>query len=631
MRALTCFKKRAFSMGWAWLIRAALGAALLNLLLMQGANAKPSASIASQKTFTSYYRGATVFRDKNSNRQLDEGKEKRTAVRSNADGSFVAPRGRGRLCLIEGTHIDTGERNTLTLTAPPQARALGTLTSLWQALLERRQSQSKIKKQLGLSQKYALADFRAIPVSGAKAKQKSLIQADAKLDTLVRFLRSLTLGAANPSAKAATGSDQPSFSEIKGTAVALQKTQKLKPKKPVNLAEQVTNERVLGEAAKQLELPLTSEQTSKIAAEAKTLNEDIDKNPGSLATILSNRSCLVEKIPNVTSGGLLPSACNFEVVAQVDGQLCHWYRDNHNSGRQWIPTACFGENADSAPALIQGSYGGEHGNFEVAFRNSSNQLCHWYRDNSDSTNPNPPWTISYCFNANAISAPALIQSNYGIQGNLEVIFQNADNQLCLWFRDDDVDKVWNGPSACFGESVSSAPSLIQSDYVNGGENGNFEAVAQVGSQLCHWYRDNSDPLNPAPPWLGPTCFGNNVSPAPSLIQSNYGGAHGNFEVIAQVGTQVCHWYRDNSDPSNPAPPWLGGPPDDCFGNSVSSAPSLIQSSYGGDHGNFEAVARVGSQLCHWYRDNSTDPPEWKETECFGNNVDSAPALIQSNY
>jgi hypothetical protein len=97
--------------------------------------------------------------------------------------------------------------------------------------------------------------------------------------------------------------------------------------------------------------------------------------------------------------------------------------------------------------------------------------------------------------------------------------------------------------------------------------------------------------------------------SPALIQSTVGDVE-NFEVVVQQGEQLCHWYRDND---NPALEWRSGR---CFAQGATSAPALIQSSFG-DIGNFEVVVQQGEQLCHWYRDNDDPALEWRSGRCFG--------------
>ena len=40
-----------------------------------------------------------------------------------------------------------------------------------------------------------------------------------------------------------------------------------------------------------------------------------------------------------------------------------------------------------------------------------------------------------------------------------------------------------------------------------------------------------------------------------LIQSDFGGAYGNFEAVVLRGDQLMHFWRDNTDP---ALPWKQG-------------------------------------------------------------------------
>jgi len=160
--------------------------------------------------------------------------------------------------------------------------------------------------------------------------------------------------------------------------------------------------------------------------------------------------------------------------------------------------------------------------------------------------------------------------------------------------------------------------LIQGNF---GSKGNFEAVIREGNKLAHYWRNNDDPA--AFPWYRSVSFGTNVKSEAALIQGNYGG-RGNFELVVREGNKLRHYWRANDTSGYP---WQKGP---LFGSNVKSAPALLQSNYGA-RGNFELVVREGNKLRHYWRANDTSGYPWHKGVLFGNNVTSAPAMIQGNF
>src|SRR6185503_12539363 len=108
----------------------------------------------------------------------------------------------------------------------------------------------------------------------------------------------------------------------------------------------------------------------------------------------------------------------------------------------------------------------------------------------------------------------------------------------------------------------------------------------AGGGLVHYGRDND---TPGLPWSGPTAYGAGVGlvDAVALVQSTFGDP-GNLEVIARVGPNLVHFWRESGPPfawHGPLPvPVLGLPP----GAVPSGAPAIIQGNFGGV-GNFEVV------------------------------------------
>jgi hypothetical protein len=143
---------------------------------------------------------------------------------------------------------------------------------------------------------------------------------------------------------------------------------------------------------------------------------------------------------------------------------------------------------------------------------------------------------------------------------------------------------------------------------NFGTKGNFEVVVREGDKLRHYWRNNDAA---GTPWTAGPLFGANVDSAPALIQSNF-GTKGNFEVAVREGTQLRHYWRNNDAAGTP---WTAGP---LFGSNVDSAPALIQSNFG-TKGNFEVAVRQGIQLRHYWRNNDEYP--WTAGPLFGEHVD----------
>ncbi|MET7304372.1 galactose oxidase-like domain-containing protein [Embleya sp. NPDC005575] len=192
--------------------------------------------------------------------------------------------------------------------------------------------------------------------------------------------------------------------------------------------------------------------------------------------------------------------------------------------------------------------------------------------------------------------PVLIQSNFGEQGNFEVVAPLTGGGLGLFFRDNDSPAMsWAGPFQ-FGTGLGNVDgvAMIQSNFAGG----NLEVVARVGSQLFHLVRSSKAPLI----WGEPIAIApaSGVSGNPVLIQSNF-GEQGNFEVVAPLtGGGLGLFFRDND---SPAMSWAGPFQ---FGTGLGNVDgvTMIQSNFAG--GNLEVVARVGSQLFHLVR--SSEPP-----------------------
>jgi hypothetical protein len=208
----------------------------------------------------------------------------------------------------------------------------------------------------------------------------------------------------------------------------------------------------------------------------------------------------------------------------------------------------------------------------------------------------------------------LIQSNFGTQGNFEVVVPNMAGGFGHFWRDNDAKGVWHGPDHHPGALISGT-SLIQSTF---GTTGNLELVVCEGKNLVHYWCMGGPPWK----WYGPTLIGTGVQGNPSLIQSSFGNT-GNFEVVVpHVGEGFVHYSRDNDEGGM----WTKVAH---VGSIPISGVALIQSKYG-TKGNLEVVARTGNKLVHYWR---TDKTSWTWAGPFtiATGVQGTPSLIQSSY
>jgi hypothetical protein len=239
-----------------------------------------------------------------------------------------------------------------------------------------------------------------------------------------------------------------------------------------------------------------------------------------------------------------------------------------------------------------------------------------------------PWRGGEQLMTSFVGVPSLIQSRYGRRGNFELVVGRAEGGLSHYWRDNDAAGFpWHGPTT-FADDLGlvDAACLIQSNL---GDPGQLEIVAKVGDQLAHLWRNAQPPFH----WHGPELFASGVNDPPGFIQSRYGRT-GNFEVVTTTlgeGPSLGHYWRDNDDPSLP---WYTAAPFGEFFALFGGGMSLIQSNYG-NPGRLEVLTELwgpegNRSLLHLWRD-AVAPFQWHEETIFGQRVAGNPALIQSLF
>lgn len=328
---------------------------------------------------------------------------------------------------------------------------------------------------------------------------------------------------------------------------------------------------------------------------------------------------------------------NFELVTRdgtgafegVQPNLVHIYRDQNFI---WQPASGILKDAEvvssgvSSPGAIiedKSSTSTNPGDFHVLVLENHVEgifLVHYTKDNSNVGNPWKP-AQPFIVSRAATGEASFIQSNLGpSKNNFEAVVLEGSN-LVHYYKDNSAPGNAWVPTAKITTTASSSGCIIQSNLGPQGSPGNFEVVVRQGSNLVHYWRDNSDPTGASYPWSPtPTAIiSMTATSSACIIQSNLGAAKNNFEVIAVETTDTnaqnfVHYFRDNSDPTGASYPWSPVPTatiTQTFRPSNSGAVCLIQSDLGLGPGNFEVVTFAFDQanylLAHWWRDNSTDP------------------------
>ena len=293
-------------------------------------------------------------------------------------------------------------------------------------------------------------------------------------------------------------------------------------------------------------------------------------------------------------------------------------------------------------ALIQGRFL-SRGNFEMVAPLATGGLAHYSRVNDDAE---LPWFGPNVFatDVGQIDAVSMIQSNFtagGRVGNLEVVAR-SQGQLLFFWRDDVPPYVWHGPtlvplSASGGmHIVTGNPSLIQGRF---GGRGNFELVTPLADGgLAHYSRVNDAA---GVPWSGPTVFAQNmgVLDAVTMVQSDFsssGHGAGDLHVVARSGSQLVFYHRDDAPPyiwHGPELIPLSNPGEN--DRRATGYPSLVFQQFGPIlHGYEQLVTPLaGGGFAHYTRDNNSSGQPWRGPAVVAEDLGdiAAISLIHSNF
>lgn len=321
---------------------------------------------------------------------------------------------------------------------------------------------------------------------------------------------------------------------------------------------------------------------------------------------------------------------NFEAVIKIGDDLWHYWRDNTDDKRRWMPggSVCLGGVA-GAGAIIQSDFkNGEHGNFEVVVplhgARDRVELWHFAHDNSDI---NTPWLkikrVTGEFD-HVVGPASIIQSDFSHNGhgNFEVVVPligpHGHAELWHFFRDNsNADNEWIKVKRITGEwdQVMGPGSITQSDFKSG-EHGNFEIVVPLlgpngFNELWHFYHDNSDTSSDWVKVRRITDKWDQVNGPGAILQSDFGdGENHNLEVVVPLKmpnghTELWHFWHDTDVTTD----WQRG---QMITASTNGWASFIRSDYGpDDHDNFEVqVEECQQSIVHYWHDNANVDVPW---------------------
>lgn len=286
--------------------------------------------------------------------------------------------------------------------------------------------------------------------------------------------------------------------------------------------------------------------------------------------------------------------------------------------------------------FIQGTMGAPPGNYEMVILQPSledqPEILHYWRTNIGDNTLNPEPSRQWSFDSTVIYptpryAAAIIQSTFHIDsgpGNFEVLAGFGSELIHLYRDNSNISGGWIG-----GDIVSKmsngAASFIQGPFGNA-PNFNSEAVVLEDNNLVHYFRHQFP--NGTYQWTSAMTISTKATGPGHIIQSTLGPKGNNFEVVVLEGKNIVHYSHDNSL-NNPPCPRV-----DVVTDQATGPASFIQSTFKGtptSPGNFELVVPEGSNLVHYWRDNSATPPLWHRSAVITTNATGPATIIQSNY
>jgi hypothetical protein len=210
-----------------------------------------------------------------------------------------------------------------------------------------------------------------------------------------------------------------------------------------------------------------------------------------------------------------------------------------------------------------------------------------------------------------VDAVAICLGDYGSPASLEIVAR-AGGRLHHLSRPTSFGSSSSGrpaadeaPAPLPIDDAAGVPAIVQGRF---GNKGNFEVVApRRGGGIAHLWRDNDADRRR---WRHARTFGRErVFEAVALVHGDLEDHH--LEVLARTGSELCHFWRDNASPSS----WHAAVMLDAafrpIEHRAAGVPGFIQSRRRGSRGNFEVITPVdGGGVMHLWRNNDDPSFVW---------------------
>jgi hypothetical protein len=237
-----------------------------------------------------------------------------------------------------------------------------------------------------------------------------------------------------------------------------------------------------------------------------------------------------------------------------------------------------------------------------------------------------PWKPGYTLSKSAIASACTIEGNFGKTvtrpGNFEAVVREGSDLVHYWHDNSNVSSSWQ-KAQIIANSVTGAGCIIQREFSQaledlGRVSGSLDVVVLEGNQLHHYTNPN---VTTGQPWTFQGAIPNGATAPGCLIESDFLTAfQRSLEVIVLQTEGLVHYRKNNQTGA-----WIN---QGIISEKATGAGCIIQSTFQSDnHGNFEVIVLEGNQLVHYWKDHTKN--QWNRGAVISDRATSSGWIIQS--